>query len=266
MKTKFFYLLLVCLTAFSFTACDDDDNNINFYVDLYPDGIHKITSAEMIAFSGYSVTIGGGDGTYTARSSDESVLTTEINENYLYMTSVNAGRASVTVTDKSNNTAVLQVIVSERTLTITVLKNGIQVKSELETPEVQSIIEEIKKETELILPPVEAKYEMTYTSQTGGNFNYYSYPLSATRIEGTFSIEDRIIDEKTHMFFTFKHSDTEEYTYRLTYLADPEIDDLRHSVVQTEFYIINDLTETYSARYPDAKITQVFGVLFINIK
>jgi len=100
---KNFKLLFCLLTLIPFlSSCEkDDDNSLSF----------NKNKVSIIIGKSEKITINGGDGTYTIKSSDEMIVTAKLATKEITVTGVKEGNAVVTVTDKSGKTGKLTVSV-----------------------------------------------------------------------------------------------------------------------------------------------------------
>ncbi len=96
---------MVCAAfAMAFTSCDDDDNaSIKF----------NPSAATVVVGQTQKVLMGGGEGTYTAKSNDEKTATVTVVKDTAFVKGVKAGKTTVAVTDSKKVSAVLSVTVVE---------------------------------------------------------------------------------------------------------------------------------------------------------
>ena len=101
---KFATLIVCAVFAVAFASCSDDDDNTS--------AIKFSPSTVSVAVGGtQSVKVAGGDGTYTAKSSDDKTATVIVNKATITVTGVKAGKATVLVADSKKVTGSLSVTV-----------------------------------------------------------------------------------------------------------------------------------------------------------
>lgn len=101
---KFATLIVCAVFAVAFASCSDDDDNTS--------AIKFSPSTVSVAVGGtQSVKVAGGDGTYTAKSSDDKTATVIVNKATINVTGVKAGKATVLVADSKKVTGSLSVTV-----------------------------------------------------------------------------------------------------------------------------------------------------------
>ena len=100
--------LAVCaVIAMVFASCSDDDDNNTSIIKFNP------TAASVMVGSTQKVLMAGGDGTYTAKSSDEKTTTVTVVKDTVFVKGVKAGKATVVVTDSKKTAGAFSVTVNE---------------------------------------------------------------------------------------------------------------------------------------------------------
>ncbi len=270
-----FFLCLSCAVLWS--CSDDDDDTLKLYSETQnADGKkvrERITDLDISLLDAKILTISGGGGnSYTAVSSDPSVIEVNVQENYLHTNKRKTGTSTITITGADKSTLVIPVKINAGTGEIEIKESASYIRSEIDTKEYQTEIDAIKKEIEEALLPVGSKFELSFSSITNdyntrqGSFTLY--PKGGNSIKGEFSHDQKTTGgENVHyyMLYTFNYNNTvHEYSiYKFEYM--PESATLKDSPPITHFPWIADFTEKYTALYPHLKLTQVFGVQRVYI-
>lgn len=129
MKTKTLLgFFLLSLMTFCISACQDDAEIILFSGSELIDETGTCTntiSSTVLYLNGWeseNIGIANGKGSYSAQSSDETIVTATVNDNRLWLSSHGKkGKVTVTVSDKDGNYVTLPVTVSYGVLTFTCL-------------------------------------------------------------------------------------------------------------------------------------------------
>jgi len=273
-----FYLLFLCLSFIGFAGCSDEDDDIKVYMEINDFENNKkvskrISSLETPVLYSAVLRIEGGDGNYSAKSSDENTASASIVENYLHLYIHKTGTVQVTIESQDLKKFTLPVTITEGEREIKILNNHSWVTTENEeTTETKEIIEKIKKEIEAKALPKDARFELTYNSKTKDyekyEGTYILYPnteSSSQSVEGTFKEENIYEDEaRPYRMYTFSSNGSEDiYTINK---FEIDLNLLRTSIATTQFLWVKDYTEEYKLKYPELKLKEVLCVQHIYIK
>lgn len=127
------------LFAINIVSCSDDDDSKP--ITLKDEEETTITMIYSGTTTGYTFSLQGGNGNYFVKSGDEDVVTAEmINSVDFRIKAVNVGKTTVTITDNSQNTLVLNVIVDYETRNFKIkLHDVIVIGDDLTTNEKKAI-------------------------------------------------------------------------------------------------------------------------------
>lgn len=280
---KLFYLLIFSISLLATSACsDDDDNSVKVYVEKNDYINNKVISERInsletsIPYGLSTLKISGGDGKYTAKSSDENILVTSISENYLHMTLYKAGTAQVTISDGNNEILIVPITISEGKRYIKIIESlvDIVVETDEDSETHKDEIELIKKEIIKNLLPADAQFELSINSisddliKRNGTYTLFPKPTTTNEsVKGTFTDEyipaDKSGREIYYQQYSFvSGSSKRSYTIG-KYDIQPET--LRSSPPVHIFYWAEDFTDVYKTLYPDLKINKAVALQKIYI-
>lgn len=114
MTTKGLTGILLFLFTISFVSCSDDDDSKP--ITLRDSENTTITMFYPAGTTGYTFALQGGDGNYSVQSGSEDIVTAEmIGSIDLRLKAINVGETTVTVTDNSQNTLILNISIDYET-------------------------------------------------------------------------------------------------------------------------------------------------------
>lgn len=186
MKTfKFLLLIAAVLTSGTiFFACSDDD-------DLKPITLKDREETTISLYypnnTGYSFPIEGGDGNYSVKSSDNDVVKAEMISPFDFgLEIVGIGETTVTVTDNSQNSLTLNVVVDYESHSFAIKQHDVTVVGDDLTENEKKAI----REAELTRIPVKVgggyKFIFTDLENGKGKAVIYTDTFGSTGMESTF--------------------------------------------------------------------------------
>lgn len=274
MKKHLTLLALTMLALISFNACNDDDNDNEgkiyfFYSDYGGEQIGDRLNTMNVTFynstqkAGF-ISVAGGEGEYSATSSDQDILenfSIEFDTNYysntttLSFTLKKAGTVIITVADEKGNTGKLKIdatILSRKfviTGTALVVNNEVSEKTE---SEIKSDIEQnnLNENNYLIL---------TYNGDEQGSFRVSTAPASQdVHFSGSFRTQYNEDMRILSLFLIYKDI---EHHYRSPYQKETD----KKAAYPAKLNFGEDLTEYYKAKYPAENITDVSYQITLGI-
>ena len=99
---KFAASIVCAAFTFALASCTKDDTTS---IKFNPSPVSVVVNGTQ------NVTVSGGDGTYTAKSSDEKIATVTVSKATITVKGIKAGNATITVTDSKKVTGTLNVTV-----------------------------------------------------------------------------------------------------------------------------------------------------------
>jgi len=256
-KNLFYYILACTILLTGFTSCNDDDPS-----ELYL----EVTSVYIKLGEDANLGIISGNGGYTVKVDDESILTASPNQYVVALSPKSKGKTNITVTDKENKVATATIYVTDPYMAYYVgSPREVYVKA-IDTQVASTIKTEVEKNSSLVTKNI---YNLSKTPGINSYAVYKEKWGSTPESTGTFSF-----DAANHTF-TLK-SGNDEYLYKLdlnnqyakaffeyfTKTASPsasvslDTPDLRDTSLPI-FTIENDLTDKYKAQYPEAGVEKV---------
>lgn len=273
MKKILAILLPILFVLISFNACSDDEDERKIYFfystqegEPASEKLKSITITYyklMPRHAGY-ITVAGGEGNYTAKSSDQSIIEDSSIEferkpsNSITTMSFalkKEGTVIITVTDEKGNSGKLKIAATVLTQELEVEDTSITTNSEIS----KTIRTEIEADIKANNLNENNYITLRYESYKEGTFTVSSTPDSEDiRFGGAFRIEK---NEETVELSLFLNYNNIEHRYNI--LHQGEISP--KAVGPSRVNFIEDLTEFYKAKYPAENITEVSYILKFRI-
>jgi len=255
----FVILAAVVLSGF-FSCSDSDDDEIK---DLVISGGTEI-SAKLN--EEYLIAISSGNGGYTVTTDKEDILSPSVKDDYVVIMPKKKGEANISLKDKENKQIIVKVKVVEPYLALLVLNH--EIRTEVADKEVESAIKEDIETYSFF----NRKYLYKYTVDENNTLEVFeddpSLPVVASGTysanKNNFVLSMEIKDDK----LSYDVQDNVYGTMFLSYLNgelnQPRTTE-RSDVVLPVFGLAQDLTAKYKAKYPDAGVTKVSCITFVQI-
>ncbi|MDR1454344.1 MAG: hypothetical protein LBJ01_01715 [Tannerella sp.] len=192
----------------------------------------------------------GGDGTYAAASSDESVLkaTTVQEQKTLVLTPLSPGEATVTLSDGANNVYTLSVNISFRESSFVIKERAVRIRG-------GNLTEEEKKDIEakaLATVPVQVNggYRFTFTNEDGysGKVTVYAETFGENGEEGVFEMQVEDENSAGHIKYVMRLNGRERIFHLATY--DPST----RTSPKIDMVFAEDVTGLIQPDYPDVEL------------
>jgi len=257
-----FYLFFTALLLAGFVSCsDDDDNSIKFYVaeSYNAEGTPNLVLAESLSAnigSGRDIYIKGGNGTYTVTSDNDNIAVVEpyaeVSNTFFISTKKELGSTTIRVKDGNNIQTSITISVNRYKIQYSVA----EAYTYLELKEGTTLDENMKKEIEDEIAerviPVGNALTLTYDKPGSGDL---SITKSGTSVyTGTF-IETKN-EEKSWFNIDAKYNN-KEFHYLVTRLENL----IKKSTGPVYLDLVEDMTDVYKEKYPDANLTKVYAVM-----
>ena len=151
MRKAYFLLLFMFAVSFVFVSCSEDDGEI-FSLTLSENKVNMYSKGTV------SVTISKGNGEYTATSSDDKIAEVSIKDNVILIKGNATGKVTITISDKENKVAKIDVELYEEVFRYRVTDADIYYK---EGDIDENVLEAIKEEISAF-----------YVAETGGIYQF----------------------------------------------------------------------------------------------
>ena len=255
------WILVALFSAFSWISCDKESDE--------PLSLHQIENNLIKLYYGSSggVTITGGDGNYSF-SCESPLLKAEMTyPNYILFEPLGVGDATVTITDSSGDSYLLNVTIAYKTENIIVAKLDVTVVGDNMTVGNQKEL----KEKALATIPVKAGggYSFVYIGgeekeETEGIVHIYADQFGTNGIEGTF---ERVIVKNTDENYSYTtytlHYNNENRTFIFMEYGEPTGESSQYQALQ----LAEDIKSQYQTVYPNVEqvyTSQIIGSMAIE--
>jgi hypothetical protein len=251
-KTTF--LSASVMIAIVLGGCDKATNNNRISLHYVEDNSIQLYYPSMNVIS-----ISGGDGTYALACSDESILEVkiEMEQKTLVLTPLSLGKATVTISDRSNNVYTLNVNISYRENDYVVKERDVRITGENLTEEEKREIEE--KAISTIPVEVNGGYKFIYTGEDGfsGKVIVYAETFGENGKDGIFE-EQISADGSENSYKVIMQLNGRE---RVFYFIAYDISTRSEDVTSSRWAFTEDITEWIRTDYPDVESAYTEQVL-----
>jgi len=218
----------------------------------------KIRSLEANVLYSPSLLISGGNGIYTAKSSDETVANVSIDDKYLHITTHKMGKFQITITDSDLESLILPVTVTEGSRDWTLWNMKVHIKTQDDSKINESVLQGIANEIKENAFPEGTTYKFIYNLPKEGKLEI-TVPNKKDIISGTFTIEEKKDEADNYLrIYKLNYNGVEHIYNDKEYVLD--LNNLRTSI--STLNLIADHTEEYQKKYPDLKLTEVYSMQF----
>lgn len=259
MKTiKFLILAITAITISSiFCACDNDDELTPIKLKDYDDTTIKIIYQNDLNV-GYIIE--GGDGKYSVTSDNTEIVTAEIINTKMLGTDINLrlevkglGSTKITITDKSQNSLILDISIDYEKLSYTVVAHDILISGdELTENEKKAISEEYLSEMPV---KVGGGYTFIFTDINKGEALIYTDKFGDNAIETTF--EKKRIDSNTLVYEIIIDNVKRSFRLSQSYYTPPQ-----RMTMPPELSFFEDITTKVKEKYPKVERARTEQVLW----
>lgn len=143
---KLSVIITILVTAISFVSCSKDNNEpIQLHYAIYNDKPNPVIGNQVVILFPTSdktqLVVSGSDGNFVISNSDKTIIDVRMNDRLIDVTPLSTGDATVSITDKSNNSYVFSVKVYYKEYNLMVEKQDVIVigdkLSEIQKTEIQ---------------------------------------------------------------------------------------------------------------------------------
>lgn len=205
MRNIYYLLLLFFTLPLSFISCSDDD-------EIVPLALLE-NEVKMYSNGNWSVTITKGNGGYLVTSSDEKIATASVKDNVIQIKGNKVGRVTITVNDKENKTAKIDVELYEDIFRYEIVEDVSVYNLAGEIDE--DVLEKIKKDIPKLYKGKKGElYQFVRSNTYTGDMAVYptNEPTADTIFFGTFTAANNIVrimpieqEEETIVYYGVKY-------------------------------------------------------------
>lgn len=258
---KLLYLFLFTGLFFALNSCSDDDNNNNikiYVAESYnADGSANLVQTEtlnaLVGF-GCTFTIKGGSGSYTVTSENEDIAVVEPNADvkgeYYISTKGVLGSTVIKVDDGNGEIISVPFAVNSYRIEISIRKTYAAIVVEEGVTFDENIRKQINEDVDACVIPAGNVFALTYNEPSSGSL--YISGDGSTKYDGTFT-QTRT---NSYDWTVFAKYNDKEYQYLLS-----KIELVTKATDLVKMDIIEDMTDIYKEKYPEAGIKKVYAVM-----
>lgn len=238
MKKNYFLLLVFFALSFFFISCSTDDEVVSLNL--------SDSTIKMYSKGTHSFTITQGNGGYTAISSDEEIATVSIKDNLVAIKGNKVGEVTVTVSDKENKIAKINVTLFEEKFKYKVVEDAsiYLIEGEIDEDDREAIKENIPT---YYFAETGGSYEFLRNNIYTGDLLVYPTESSSSAYSGVFTAAKDMMrlnitePEKEFIYYGIKYNPVKSSEAAIPFSF---LDDM---------ILIIDCTEYYKGIYPKLK-------------